>query len=271
MSPQDGAGAAGSVTIGATTPDTATRAASLAATVLREALADRGAARVVFASAPSQDAMVRALGESEGIDWDKVTSLHLDEYRGIDPGHPAGFGRWLADRLPVAAQPGLNRIAPGGDSSAEIARYEQSLAEGPIDLVCLGIGVNGHLAFNEPDDTDFHDPASMREVELRPASRQQQVDEGLFGDLDEVPTHALSMTVSAIMSAGAIVGTVLGKPKAEAVAAALTGPITPELPASALRTHPRMHLFLDPGAASGLPAELSQLPEGHLVDRASSY
>lgn len=245
--------AAGTVT---TSPDAAEaghRAGEVAAQVLRDALAKRGRARVIFASAPSQDATIRTLAAAAGIDWTRVTSLHLDEYRGIDPHHQAAFGQWLADRLPEPAQRSLDRIRTDGTARAEIDRYTQVLHDGPIDLVCLGIGVNGHLAFNEPGDTNFDDRRVVREVELTHASRKQQVDEGLFPSLDDVPTHALSMTVPAIMRGEAIVGTVLGESKAASVAAALTGPVTTDLPASALRTHPRAYLFLDTGAAGDLP------------------
>ncbi len=228
-------------------------AGAAAARLLREAIGRRGEARVVFASAPSQDEMVRTLGAAPGIDWSRVQSLHLDEYRGIAPEHPAAFGQWLVDRLPAAALPGLERIRTDGDPQAEVERYGALIEEGPIDLVCLGIGVNGHVAFNEPGDTDFADAALLREVPLTRASRQQQVDEGLFPGLDDVPTHALSLTVPAILRGEAVVGTVLGHAKAAAVAAALAGPITPDVPASALRTHGAVQMFLDVPAAAQLP------------------
>ncbi|HLS41021.1 6-phosphogluconolactonase [uncultured Georgenia sp.] len=236
--------------------DTAAGAAAgqAAARLLQDALSRRGRARVVFASAPSQDRMIRTLSAAPGIDWSRVESLHLDEYRGIDPEHRAGFGRWLADRLPSTALPGLRRIRTDGDARAEIERYGEVLDAAPVDLVCLGIGVNGHIAFNEPGDTDFADAALLREVPLAHASRQQQVDEGLFPALADVPTHALSLTVPAILRGAAIVGTVLGAAKAEAVAAALVGPVTPDVPASVLRTHGAVSLFLDAAAASRLPA-----------------
>lgn len=255
MSASDVVPAAGTVTIAPDEAEAGRRAGEVAAQVLREALRERGQARVVFASAPSQDAMIRTLTSSPDIDWTKVTSLHLDEYRGIDPQHRAAFGQWLADRLPEQAQAGLDRIRTDGTSQEEIERYTQVLQDGPIDLVCLGIGVNGHLAFNEPGDTSFGDPAAVREVALTHASRKQQVDEGLFPSLGDVPTHALSMTVPAIMRGAALVCTVLGEAKADAVAAALTGELTEQVPATALRTHERMYLFLDEDAAAKLPAD----------------
>ncbi|MGC0274845.1 6-phosphogluconolactonase [Pseudactinotalea sp. Z1739] len=245
--------AAISVDIAPTAEQAGAQAGRLAADVLRRAFAQRGRARVIFASAPSQEATISTLGAAEGIDWSKVTSMHLDDYLGLDPQHPAAFGQWLSDRLPEQAQPGLDRIRTDGEAGAEVERYTQALEAGPIDLVCLGIGVNGHLAFNEPGDTHFNEPALVRQIALAHASRQQQVDEGLFATLDEVPTHALTLTVPAIMRGAVIVCTVLGEPKAAAVAAALTGPIAEELPASALRTHASAHLFLDEAAAGSLP------------------
>lgn len=249
--------ATGEVNVGSSPGAVGHAAGAAAAKVLREALSQRGSARVIFASAPSQDATVRALGAAEGIDWSRVQSLHLDEYRGIEPTHPAAFGQWLADRLPEQAHAGLDRISTTGVSADEIRRYEALLDAGPIDLVCLGIGVNGHVAFNEPGDTDFQATALLREIALAHASRKQQVDEGLFPSLDEVPTHALTMTVPAILRAATVVGTVLGSAKAGAVATALTGEITTEVPASALRTHPQVLMFLDEAAASQLPATVA--------------
>lgn len=227
-----------------------------AADALTRALELQPRARVVFASAPSQEQALRALGEDPRIDWSRVQSLHMDDYLGIDPSHPGSFGTWLADRLPAAALPGLDRIRPDADPDAEARRYSDVLAQAPIDLVCLGIGVNGHIAFNEPGDTDFEDDALVRSVELTHASRRQQVDEGLFPSLDEVPTHALTMTVPAILSGRALVCTVLGDAKASAVAATITGPITTAVPASAMRTHGDVVVHLDVAAARDLPPQL---------------
>lgn len=245
----------GAVTVEDSPEGAGSAAGKEAAEILKSAIGAKGRARVVFASAPSQEQMLHTLTSSEGIDWSQVESLHLDEYRGISPEHPASFGQWLQERLPAAAHAGLHRIRPDGKSSDEIARYSDLLRREEIDLVCLGIGVNGHIAFNEPGDTKFDDAALLREVPLTYASRKQQVDEGLFSALEEVPTHALSMTVSAILAGHALVCTVLGETKAPAVAAALKGPITTDVPSSALRTHARVLMFLDAGAASALAAD----------------
>lgn len=247
---------AGGVHIG-TSPAAAGRAAGeRAASLLRDALRRKDRARVVFASAPSQDACIQTLAAAPDIDWSRVQSMHLDEYRGIEETSPAAFGQWLADRLPEPGLAGLERISPHGTSDEEIRRYSELLTAGPIDLVCLGIGVNGHIAFNEPGDTDLTDPALVRKVALAATSRRQQVDEGLFPSIDQVPTHALTLTVPAMLAARTIVCTVLGETKAEAVASTLTGPVSAEVPASAVHTHSDVVVHLDAAAATELPQSL---------------
>jgi len=254
---------AGGVQVSASPAAAGRAAGKRAAGLLRDALRRNGRARVVFASAPSQDECIRTLAAAPDIDWSRVQSMHLDEYRGVEENNPAAFGQWLADRLPEPAQAGLERISPHGSSDKEIRRYTELLTAAPIDLVCLGIGVNGHIAFNEPGDTDFWSTTMVRRVALTHTSRQQQVDEGLFPGLDEVPTHALSLTVPAILRGDALVVTVLGRAKAAAVAATLTGPVTADLPASALRTHRDVTVFLDEDAAGDLPAELRTVTGGN--------
>ncbi|GAA1485259.1 6-phosphogluconolactonase [Brachybacterium fresconis] len=233
-----------------------TAAGRTAADALAKVLAEQPRARVIFASAPSQEQMLRTLGQDPRIDWSRVTSLHMDDYLELDPAHPASFGTWLSDRLPTAARPGLNRIRQDVDPDGEVRRYSEVVAAGPIDLVCLGIGVNGHIAFNEPGDTDLTDPALVRKVALAATSRRQQVDEGLFPSIDQVPTHALTLTVPAMLAARTIVCTVLGETKAEAVASTLTGPVSAEVPASAVHTHSDVVVHLDAAAATELPQSL---------------
>ncbi|MEO8352816.1 MAG: glucosamine-6-phosphate deaminase [Chthoniobacteraceae bacterium] len=218
---------------------------------LRQALDSQENARVILASAPSQDEMLAALTNAE-LDWARVTIFHMDEYLGLSSVHPASFGHY--QRMHV-----LNRITPGefhpidGETSEpakECERYTGLLVERPIDLVCLGIGENGHLAFNDPPTADFSDPAWVKVVELDPACRQQQVNDGCFAALEDVPRQAITLTIPALMSARAVVAVVPGPRKAAAVRAALEGEISPACPASILRRHGNADLYLDAAAAS---------------------
>ena len=243
----------GGVHVAKTADEAGVAAAAQAADVIAAAVAERGSARVIFASAPSQESMLAALGRDPRIDWTKVRSFHMDEYLGLPLDHPQAFGQWLVDRLPADALAGFERIVSTNDARTEAERYTRLLEEAPIDLTCLGIGVNGHVAFNEPDDARFDDDQLVRRVELTPASRTQQVDDALFPSIDDVPAHALTLTVPALVSAATMVATVLGEHKAQAVAAALTAPVSPSCPATVLRTHPSASLHLDAGAASMLP------------------
>lgn len=245
----------GGVHVAPTARQAGAAAAEVAARAILDALARRGRARVIFASAPSQEAMLATLGQDPRIDWSNVTSLHMDEYLGLPRHHPQAFGQWLEDRVPPAAHPGLQRIDPEADPAGEAARYAALVAAEPVDVTLLGIGVNGHVAFNEPDVARFDDDELVRLVQLDETSRQQQVDEGLFPELAAVPTHALTMTVPALTAAGVMVATVLGSLKAPAVARALNGPVSPECPASVLRMHPSASMHLDAGAAALLGAD----------------
>jgi glucosamine-6-phosphate deaminase len=235
-------------------PDEAAAAAGAArqaGEAIRAALAERGRARVVFASAPSQDAMLTALMADPSIDWSLVQGFQMDEYIGLPEGHPRRFGSWLASKF----APGLRfePMSPGDDPAAEVERYAALLTVEPIDLTCLGIGVNGHIAFNEPGSA-FDDPRPVRVIELDQKSRQQQVTEGLFAGVDDVPARAVTVTIPALIAARTLVTTVLGSHKADAVRAALDGPLSPDCPASVLRTHQRVSVHLDTPAASRLSA-----------------
>jgi glucosamine-6-phosphate deaminase len=222
-------------------------AAAGIADTLRRLLATQPALRMIFASAPSQADTLAALRRAPGIDWARVTAFHMDEYIGLPPGASQRFAVWLDahvfTRLPLAA---VHRIVPEPDPAAAIARYAQLLAEAPIDVVCLGIGVNGHLAFNDPPVADFADPLDVKQVELDAACRQQQVDDGCFASLAEVPRRAVTLTIPLLMRGRHLFCVVPGRGKRQAVAAALTGPIAPACPASILRTHPDCTLYLDP-------------------------
>ena len=220
------------------------------------ALTARGTKRVVFACAPSQDEFFEAL-IVQPVDWGMVTVFHMDEYVGLPADHPACFRHYLGRHLFSQITHGnvhYIRADPDADPDAEAARYASELVRKPIDLVCLGIGENGHLAFNDPAVADFADPAFVKLVALDDACRRQQVHDGCFTALDDVPTHALTLTIPALLSAREISCVVAGERKAKAVRDALLGPIATSCPASILRTHPRAVLHLDDAAAALLPA-----------------
>lgn len=240
------------VIIKADAAQTGAAAGERAAEVIRAAIAERGRARVIFASAPSQQEMLDTLIAAEGIDWSKVDAFHMDEYIGLPAEHPQAFGQWLVDRIGHLGLGSFERLqaADPAGAQAEIARYSELLAQAPIDLCCMGIGMNGHIAFNEPGDADFETTELVRRITMDEASRIQQVEDGCFADLSEVPTEALSLTVPALVGAGSVVCTVKGTFKAEAVKAALTGPVTTDLPASVLQRHPDARIYLDADAAS---------------------
>jgi glucosamine-6-phosphate deaminase len=205
--------------------------------------------RMIFASAPSQEATLRHLAARPGIDWSRVTAFHMDEYLGLAPDAPQRFGNWLRvvllDRIPIGT---AHLIDPADDPQVTVDHYSALLAAAPIDILCLGIGVNGHLAFNDPP-ADFADPALVKLVTLDEVSRVQQVDDGCFATLDEVPSRAVTLTIPALLSAAEAFCMVPGAQKKRAVTDALYGPIDGSVPASALRTHPRCTLYVDKESA----------------------
>ena len=233
-------------------PESAGRAAAdVAAAALGQALDERGRARLLLASAPSQEPMLSALLATDAVDWSKVEVFHMDEYVDLPEEHPQSFGRWLQRRLTSAPLGRFERIRPGTVPATEMARYARLLESDELDVTCLGIGMNGHIAFNEPG-ARFDDPSPLRLVELDELSRRQQVEEGLFETLADVPTNAVTLTIPSLLRARTLVATVVGDHKADAVAAAVEGPLDPSCPASALRTHPRVSLHLDTAAAARL-------------------
>lgn len=204
---------------------------------------------MLFASAPSQETFLAAL---RGLDvaWERVEAFHIDEYVGIDPDASQAFGRWLDDRLWSLVPLVAHRIDPRLEPATAASSYAAAVAADVIDVACIGIGVNGHIAFNEPYRWTIDDQAVMRPVVLDERSRQQQVDDGCFDRLSDVPTHAVSLTVPALLRAATIVVTVPGQHKAPAVAATLQPGITPATPATALQSHRDVTLFVDTAAAS---------------------
>ena len=227
-------------------------AASAVAAELRRLIAERGRAVGVFASAPSQNEFLAALVAAEGIDWPRVTGFHLDEYLGMDEHAPQSFRRFLVERLvskvPLGEFRGLRGEAADGDAEAE--RYARLLAEDPPRFAVLGVGENGHLAFIDPPFCDFDDPAAVKVVELDEVCRRQQVNDGAFATIEEVPRRALSLTIPTIMAVPKLFAVVPGPAKRDAIKAAVEGPIATSCPASILRRHEDAHLFIDRDSAS---------------------
>lgn len=213
-------------------------AAAEVADAIRAAVARRGSARVVFAAAPSQSEMLAALAATPDVPWEKVVAFHMDDYIGLPADAPQRFANWLDAHLflhvPFAE---IHRIPGAGDPEAICRDYEALLREAPLDVVCFGIGVNGHLAFNDPPFADFDESAWVKTVALDLTCRQQQVDDECFDRLDAVPTLAVTLTIPCLMSAGAKIGAVPGARKRAALTAALTGPVTTDCPASILQLH----------------------------------
>ena len=212
---------------------------------IRARLARKSEIRMIFAAAPSQAEMLEALRATDGIDWSRVTAFHMDEYIGLSPDDPARFARWLDrhlfGRVPFKA---VHRIVPEPDPAAAAQAYAARLAEAPIDIVCLGIGVNGHIAFNDPPIADFDDPVDAKVVQLDEACRRQQVDDDCFAALADVPLTAITLTIPRLLRADRLIAVVPGRSKREAVRQALYGPLRTTCPASVLR-EADCTLFLD--------------------------
>lgn len=205
---------------------------------------------IIFAAAPSQNEFLSALA-SEDIKWGQVNAFHMDEYIGLAKDAPQGFGNFLKERL--FDKFGFNAVhyldGNAGDIQSECARYSKLLEEFPVDMVCMGIGENGHLAFNDPPVADFLDPKLVKVVELDLKCRQQQVNDGCFSTLESVPLEALTLTIPALMNASIINCVVPGERKAEAVLNTMTKPIFTDFPSTILRKHKGTVLFLDTESA----------------------
>lgn len=223
-----------------------------AAAILRETLAHQPRARLVIATGSSQFEVLEQLTHAPGIDWSRVDGFHLDEYLGLDRTHPASFCGYLASRFVDVVPIGSFHFLNGkGDPAKEVEVASKLWSSFPIDLAMIGIGENGHLAFNDPP-ADFETKEIYHIVTLDEACRRQQVGEGWFAKLDDCPTQAISMTVHAILQSRKIICSVPDLRKADAVAASVDGPITPQVPASILRQHADVTLVLDQQSASKL-------------------
>ncbi len=230
-------------------------AADVAAGVLRDAIQQQGRAVFVAATGASQFNFLKYLVAAPGIAWERTAMFHLDEYIGMSAEHPASFRRYLRERLTSQVRIGTLHFIAGDapDLAAEVDRLNRAIAGAPVDVAFVGIGENGHLAFNDPP-ADFTTDDPYIVVRLDDACRRQQFGEGWFKTIDDVPREAISMSIRQIMKAAHILCTVPDKRKAQAVKACLEGEIGPMLPASILRTHPSCTLFLDKDSASLLKA-----------------
>lgn len=226
------------------------RAGAAAAEIIRSAIHDRGRANIIAATGASQFEILAALVAADGIDWPQVSGFHLDEYIGLPMTHPASFRRYLkerlVDRVPLGA---FHYIDAETDPEGECRRVGELLAAAPIDVALVGVGENGHLAFNDPP-ADFETENPYLVVELDDACRRQQLGEGWFPTFDDVPSRAISMSIRQIMKSKNIICTVPDRRKAEALRAAVEGPVSPLIPASILQQHPQALFFVDPPAAA---------------------
>jgi glucosamine-6-phosphate deaminase len=234
-------------------------AADQATTAIRRAISERGQARIIAATAASQLEFLDALTRAPGIDWSRVEAFHLDEYIGLPITHPGSFRKMLMEQL--VAKTGIKRyhLLPGdaADPAAAVREIGKQLAASPIDIAFLGIGENGHIAFNDPPaDFEIEDPYII--VNLDEACRQQQVGEAWFANISQVPTEAISMSAKQILKAKEILAVVPDKRKAHAVKSCFEGEVSPMAPASILRRHANATVYLDTNSASMLGEELQR-------------
>ena len=227
-------------------------AAAEAAEAIKKLLETKGEINMIFAAAPSQNEFLAALTADKSIDFTKINAFHMDEYIGLPADAPQRFANFLKrslfDKVPFKSVNIIDCTAP--DPEKECERYAALLKEYPCDIVCMGIGENGHIAFNDPHDADFDDPKTVKVVSLDEVCRQQQVNDGCFRSIDEVPKYALSLTIPALIAPEYVFCVVPAKTKADAVKNTLTGPIDESCPASILRRHKNTVLYLDMDSAA---------------------
>lgn len=227
-------------------------AARQAAERIRSLLAEQDFVNIIFAAAPSQNEFLAALVQEPDIAWKRVNAFHMDEYVGLNEAAPQRFGRFLEERIFKKLPFNIVNYINGNAASPEqeCKRYAALLDEYKVDVVCMGIGENSHIAFNDPHVADFADPVLMKKVTLDEACRQQQVNDGCFATLGDVPEHALTLTVPALMRGRYIFCMVPGPTKAQAVRHTLYSEMTEKYPATILRAHKNAVLFLDKDSAS---------------------
>ncbi len=234
--------------------DLAQDVARIAQQYLQEVLAGKGSAAVILATGNSQILFLEALIALGGVDWSRLTLFHMDEYLGLEATHKASFRRYMRERVEQRVQPRHFHYLEGNALLPldECDRYTQLLRSQPIDLCCLGIGENGHIAFNDPPVANFSDPHQVKLVKLERACQMQQVNEGHFPSLEAVPQYAFTLTIPMLCSAKRILCIAPEKRKAQAVRDSLRGPIQTGCPASFLRRQSHATLFLDADSASAL-------------------
>ena len=214
---------------------------------IAELLAEKQEINMIFAAAPSQNDVLKSLVEDKAIEWNRVNAYHMDEYIGLDKDAPQGFGNFLKEHIfGLVPFKSVNYIdITTANPEAEAERYGKLLKENPTDIVIMGIGENGHIAFNDPPVADFKDEKWVKPVKLDEICRQQQVNDGCFASLDKVPTHAMTLTVPTLVKAPYLFCIVPAPTKAKAVYETLNGSIDEHCPASILRTHDNAILYLD--------------------------
>lgn len=232
-------------------------AAAFVAAAMKRRLAQADEIRMIFAAAPSQNEMLASLAADKSLEWSRVRAFHMDEYLGLAASHPASFRRFLTEKIFEPAGIGADKLhlIPGERTERPLMAclaYEELLRSYPVDILCAGIGENGHLAFNDPPVADFLDPVMIKIVRLDHACRRQQVNDGCFPSIDDVPTHAFTLTIPALLAAPVACIVVPGPLKREAVKSSLFGPIEEAMPASILRRQRGARLFLDTDSGADL-------------------
>lgn len=240
------------VNVYATRDEMGMAAAKDAATAIRQLLTTKPFVNIIFAAAPSQNEMLLHLSVATGIDWSRVNAFHMDEYVGLHEDAPQRFGHFLEQA--IFGKQTFNTVyyinGNAADPAAECSRYAALLETHPVDLVCMGIGENTHIAFNDPHVADFNDPFMVKLVELDEVSRRQQVHDGCFPSIEDVPTTAITLTVPELMRAAYIFCVVPGLNKAQAVYHTINSPVSALYPSTAMRHHEQARLYLDLNSAS---------------------
>ena len=226
-------------------------AAADVAACIQKLLTEKAGISMIFAAAPSQNEFLEALAARPDIEWKRIHALHMDEYVGLPADAPQGFGNFLRkaifDKVPFAS---VDYIGTGADPDETCRRYADILQAKPADIVCMGIGENGHIAFNDPHVADFNDPLPVKKVALDETCRLQQVHDGCFRSIDEVPRYAITLTIPTMIRVKHIFCIVPAPTKAKAVQETVCGPVSEKCPASILRTHENAILYTDTDSAT---------------------